>query len=170
MGWADRGMCHTLVSGNQYTPQEMDSIFFPARTTDEKVAVRRAREICAMCPVKRECLEYAPRSVAGRISGFGAGRRRTNGSRCARDSKGWVDFLPCRGDGYQIATDFAGPFDGIGGELVGVEPRAGSATGTLGNEIRIHRPGLLSSHMILDPRVPRNTSPVPPTRPWVRVR
>lgn len=51
--WMERGACHALAE--KIGPAERDRIFFPTQGEPTK----RAKAICAECPVVSECLEYA---------------------------------------------------------------------------------------------------------------
>ncbi|MGJ5751555.1 transcription factor WhiB [Streptomyces puniciscabiei] len=49
--WQPRGACHGMDA------EDADEIFFPLPR--EHAAIAEAKELCAACPVRRECLNYA---------------------------------------------------------------------------------------------------------------
>jgi WhiB family redox-sensing transcriptional regulator len=53
--WIAQGACHGLVE--TIGPRERDRLFFPSRGEPTK----RAKAMCADCPVRQECLDHALR-------------------------------------------------------------------------------------------------------------
>jgi WhiB family redox-sensing transcriptional regulator len=73
MGWRDRARCRP---GSMIDPE----LFFPVGTTGPAEAqINTAKAICALCPVRVECLQWALDTAqdAGVWGGLSEGERRT---------------------------------------------------------------------------------------------
>ncbi|MFI8308832.1 WhiB family transcriptional regulator [Streptomyces sp. NPDC085927] len=53
--WQPRGVCHGM------NPEDADAAFFPLPRDYEAIA--EAKELCGLCPVRRDCLNYALENV-----------------------------------------------------------------------------------------------------------
>ncbi|MEU6230547.1 WhiB family transcriptional regulator [Streptomyces sp. NPDC047042] len=49
--WQTHGVCHGM------DPEDADAVFFPLPRDHEEIA--EAKELCGLCPVRRDCLNYA---------------------------------------------------------------------------------------------------------------
>ncbi|MFI5751142.1 WhiB family transcriptional regulator [Streptomyces sp. NPDC051644] len=89
--WHTRGVCHGM------DPEDADAVFFPLPRDHEAIA--EAKELCGLCPVRRDCLNYALENVLkeGVWGGLTEAERRP-----------WHDGLPQRLDYSRIVAFFNG--------------------------------------------------------------
>ncbi|MDX2819922.1 WhiB family transcriptional regulator [Streptomyces ipomoeae] len=89
--WQPHGVCHGM------DPEDADVTFFPLPRDHEAIA--EAKELCAACPVKRECLNFALENVLkeGIWGGLTEAERRP-----------WHDGLPQRLDYSRVIAFFNG--------------------------------------------------------------
>ncbi|MFD5111754.1 WhiB family transcriptional regulator [Streptomyces sp. NPDC058391] len=89
--WHTRGVCHGM------DPEDADAVFFPLPRDYEAIA--EAKELCGLCPVRRDCLNYALENVLkeGVWGGLTEAERRP-----------WHDGLPQRLDYSRIIAFFNG--------------------------------------------------------------
>ncbi|MCM2579720.1 WhiB family transcriptional regulator [Streptomyces meridianus] len=91
ISWHTRGVCHGM------DPEDADATFFPLPRDHEAIA--DAKELCAVCPVRRDCLNYALENVLkeGIWGGLTEAERRP-----------WHDGLPQRLDYSRVIAFFNG--------------------------------------------------------------
>ncbi|MFH8350128.1 WhiB family transcriptional regulator [Streptomyces sp. NPDC018045] len=89
--WHSRGVCHGM------DPEDADAVFFPLPRDHE--AITEAKEMCGLCPVRRDCLNYALENVLkeGVWGGLTEAERRP-----------WHDGLPQRLDYRRVIAFFNG--------------------------------------------------------------
>ncbi|MET8013486.1 WhiB family transcriptional regulator [Streptomyces sp. NPDC005271] len=89
--WHTRGVCHGM------NPEDADATFFPLPRDHEAIA--EAKELCAACPVRRDCLNFALENVLkeGIWGGLTEAERRP-----------WHDGLPQRLDYSRVIAFFNG--------------------------------------------------------------
>ncbi|MGI5479317.1 WhiB family transcriptional regulator [Streptomyces lavendofoliae] len=89
--WQSRGVCHGM------DPEDADATFFPLPRDHEAIA--EAKELCGLCPVRRDCLNYALENVLkeGVWGGLTEAERRP-----------WHDGLPQRLDYSRVIAFFNG--------------------------------------------------------------
>jgi WhiB family transcriptional regulator, redox-sensing transcriptional regulator len=89
--WQPHGVCHGM------DPEDADATFFPLPRDHEAIA--EAKELCAQCPVKRDCLNFALENVLkeGIWGGLTEAERRP-----------WHDGLPQRLDYSRVIAFFNG--------------------------------------------------------------
>ncbi len=89
--WQTRGVCHGM------DPEDADAVFFPLPRDHEAIA--EAKELCSLCPVRRDCLNYALENVLkeGIWGGLTEAERRP-----------WHDGLPQRLDYRRVSAFFNG--------------------------------------------------------------
>ncbi|MET9507746.1 WhiB family transcriptional regulator [Streptomyces flavidovirens] len=87
--WHTRGVCHGM------DPEDADATFFPLPRDHEAIA--EAKELCAACPVRRDCLNYALENTLkeGIWGGLTEAERRP-----------WHDGLPQRLDYSRVIAFF----------------------------------------------------------------
>lgn len=89
--WHTRGVCHGMDF------EDADAVFFPLPRDHEAIA--EAKELCGLCPVRRDCLNYALENVLkeGVWGGLTEAERRP-----------WHDGLPQRLDYQRVSAFFQG--------------------------------------------------------------
>ncbi|MEV4452872.1 WhiB family transcriptional regulator [Streptomyces mirabilis] len=89
--WHSRGACHGM------DPEDADAVFFPLPRDHEAIA--EAKELCGLCPVRRDCLNYALENALkeGVWGGLTEAERRP-----------WHDGLPQRLDYRRVSAFFNG--------------------------------------------------------------
>lgn len=89
--WHPHGACHGM------TPEDADATFFPLPRDHD--AIEEAKELCSMCPVRHDCLNYAleNRLKDGIWGGLTEAERRP-----------WHDGLPQRLDYRRVIAFFNG--------------------------------------------------------------
>ncbi|MFI9755781.1 WhiB family transcriptional regulator [Streptomyces collinus] len=89
--WQPHGVCHGM------DPEDADATFFPLPRDHEAIA--EAKELCAPCPVRRDCLNYALENdlKEGVWGGLTEAERRP-----------WHDGLPQRLDYGRVLAVFQG--------------------------------------------------------------
>ncbi|MFH8751857.1 WhiB family transcriptional regulator [Streptomyces rimosus] len=89
--WHTRGVCHGM------DPEDADATFFPLPRDHEAIA--EAKEMCGLCPVRRDCLNYALENVLkeGIWGGLTEAERRP-----------WHDGMPQRLDYSRVLAFFNG--------------------------------------------------------------
>ncbi|MFD3910008.1 WhiB family transcriptional regulator [Streptomyces sp. NPDC058603] len=89
--WHIHGVCHGM------DPEDADAVFFPLPRDHEAIA--EAKEMCGLCPVRRDCLNYALENVLkeGIWGGLTEAERRP-----------WHDGLPQRLDYSRVIAFFNG--------------------------------------------------------------
>ncbi|MEV0694108.1 WhiB family transcriptional regulator [Streptomyces sp. NPDC050388] len=89
--WHIRGVCHGM------DPEDADATFFPLPRDHEAIA--EAKELCGLCPVRRDCLNYALENALkeGIWGGLTEAERRP-----------WHDGLPQRLDYGRVIAFFNG--------------------------------------------------------------
>ncbi|HET6859312.1 MAG TPA: WhiB family transcriptional regulator [Streptomyces sp.] len=89
--WQTSGVCHGM------DPVDADAAFFPLPRDHEAIA--EAKELCSLCPVRRDCLNYALENVLkeGVWGGLTEAERRP-----------WHDGLPQRLDYTRVSAIFNG--------------------------------------------------------------
>ncbi|CAL9585718.1 Transcriptional regulator WhiB [Streptomyces sp. enrichment culture] len=89
--WHTRGVCHGM------DPEDADAVFFPLPRDYEAIA--EAKELCGLCPVRRDCLNFALENVLkeGIWGGLTEAERRP-----------WHDGLPQRLDYDRVIAFFNG--------------------------------------------------------------
>ncbi|PZG83567.1 WhiB family transcriptional regulator [Streptomyces sp. NTH33] len=89
--WHARGVCHGM------DPEDADATFFPLPRDYEAIA--EAKELCGLCPVRRDCLNFALENVLkeGIWGGLTEAERRP-----------WHDGLPQRLDYGRVIAFFNG--------------------------------------------------------------
>ncbi|MFJ4918488.1 WhiB family transcriptional regulator [Streptomyces sp. NPDC088725] len=89
--WHNRGVCHGM------DPEDADAVFFPLPRDHEAIA--EAKELCGLCPVRRDCLNYALENALkeGIWGGLTDAERRP-----------WHDGLPQRLDYTRVSAFFNG--------------------------------------------------------------
>ncbi|MFE9308165.1 WhiB family transcriptional regulator [Streptomyces sp. NPDC006706] len=89
--WHARGVCHGM------DPEDADATFFPLPRDYEAIA--EAKELCGLCPVRRDCLSFALENVLkeGIWGGLTEAERRP-----------WHDGLPQRLDYSRVIAFFNG--------------------------------------------------------------
>ncbi|MGW5868326.1 WhiB family transcriptional regulator [Streptomyces sp. NPDC055239] len=89
--WHTRAVCHGMEV------EDADAVFFP-RPRDHQ-AIAEAKELCGLCPVRRDCLDFALQNVLkeGVWGGLTEAERRP-----------WHDGLPQRLDYRRVTAFFRG--------------------------------------------------------------
>ncbi|WP_406498287.1 WhiB family transcriptional regulator [Streptomyces sp. NBC_00846] len=89
--WHTRGVCHGM------DPEDADAVFFPLPRDHEAIA--EAKELCGLCLVSRDCLNYALENILkeGVWGGLTEAERRP-----------WHDGLPQRLDYRRVSAFFRG--------------------------------------------------------------
>lgn len=89
--WHTRGVCHGM------DPEDADAVFFPLPRDHEAIA--EAKELCGLCPVRRDCLNYALENTLK--EGVWGGLTET-------ERRPWHDGLPRRLDYSRVIAFFNG--------------------------------------------------------------
>ena len=70
------------------------NIWFPeSDRASSTEAVQKARRICLLCPVKRECLEWAFENVHSTVEGIYAGTTGKEREQALKDGPGYIERL-----------------------------------------------------------------------------
>jgi Transcription factor WhiB len=105
--WAEQARCSKLLRTGKISRADFDRWFFPTRQST-KIEITTGKDICALCPVRKECLQwaYATRAAHGTLGGLTANER-LRVLRRADDDNGYsLDEDPDRGD--QLVEGLAG--------------------------------------------------------------
>ncbi|MFF8447747.1 WhiB family transcriptional regulator [Streptomyces leeuwenhoekii] len=89
--WHARGVCHGM------DPEDADAVFFPLPRDYEAIA--EAKDLCGLCPVRRDCLNYALEN--GLKDGIWGGLTEA-------ERRPWHDGLPQRLDYSRVIAFFNG--------------------------------------------------------------
>ncbi|CQR61798.1 WhiB family transcriptional regulator [Streptomyces leeuwenhoekii] len=89
--WHARGVCHGM------DPEDADAVFFPLPRDYEAIA--EAKDLCGLCPVRRDCLNYALEN--GLKDGIWGGLTEA-------ERRPWHDGLPQRLDYSRVVAFFNG--------------------------------------------------------------
>ncbi|MFP8959148.1 WhiB family transcriptional regulator [Streptomyces nanhaiensis] len=89
--WHTYGVCHGM------DPEDADAVFFPLPRDYEAIA--EAKELCGLCPVRRDCLDFALENVL---------REGIWGGLTEAERRPWHDGLPQRLDYDRVVAFFNG--------------------------------------------------------------